>query len=551
VNDAPTTLLDITRGISLEFLHSVVLIDDRVYLGSVPPEAAPAAFPEEIVAPRRRGATPQTDEPVSPTTAIVTVSTAEHPLDAKPLLDRFAEQGLLCATLRVDDSAEAKRTVKAARRADIVVLDWKINGLYGDTTIELIREILSGTDVDRLRLIAIYTGENNLVEIMRRVQTELDALIGDKVRYRKDEPFAITRGPVRVVLYAKAETKLPEEDPELHQRIAPAAELPDRLLSEFASMTSGLVSNVALDALAKLRVSMHRILRRLHPGLDAAYLSHRALVSQPEEAEDHLVALVASEIATVLDQGGVGHRADLNAIRTWLQERIAAGADFRQTFNLGTQLDPLDALCELLKLGVDHASVPTQFGQLKAKKHAMALTARFCPVDINPDQCDSEFAMLLTLRERDITRPPDLTLGTILARTAGANVEYFLCMQASCDALRVDTDRSYPLLPLVPVTKEQDPFDVIVVENGKVFRFKASSRPYEKKMIDFAPSTSSRTVKPLVQGAEMVFKAVDGREYRWVGELKPEHAQRLLNELGAQQTRVGVTEPEWMRRSRN
>jgi hypothetical protein len=49
----------------------------------------------------------------------------------------------------------------------------------------------------------------------------------------------------------------------------------------------------------------------------------------------------------------------------------------------------------------------------------------------------------------------------------------------------------------------------------------------------------------------MLFMTTDGAEYRWVGELKPDYAQRLLQQIGAQQNRIGVVESEWMRRSRD
>lgn len=548
------TLLGITQSIALDFLHSVVLIDDRVYLPPLPTDEMPAPVPDEVRTPPRRGAVVEAEEPaITVPTEGIAVAVTEHPLNAKPLVDRFADQGLVCAALRLDQDEDARRTVKAAQRADIVVLDWKMNGNYGETTLQLMREIIgSGSDEARLRLFAIYTGENSLVEIVEQLRKELDALVGGKYEYSRNEPFAITRGPIRVAVYAKAGTQLPEEDPVLYGRIAAPEELPDRLLRDFAEMTSGLVSNVALDALARLRANMHRILRRLHPGLDAAYLAHRALVMPPEEAEEHLVSLVASEIAVILDENAVGRRANIDAIRTWLQDRIAAGADFKQAFNLGAE-DPLTALCTLLSVGVgaDDSILPAQFKQLRGMKNARGLTSRFCVPEQNAERRDGEFAMLLSLRDRHLTRPPDLTLGTVVARMKEGMTQYFVCMQASCDAVRLEQARAFPLLPLTSVTKEHPGFDVIVVEQGTVLRLKASRRPYEQKWVTFTPSKPSLTVKPRVKDETMIFTADDGDEYRWLGELKPEHAQRLLNELGSQQTRVGVTESEWMRRSRD
>ena len=540
-----------TEGIALRFLHSVVLIDDRVFLGPLPYDSAPSApMPTEVVTPSRRGAARAEAEPAVIVPTETTLTTADHHLDARPLLDRFAEKGLVFAPLRLDKDENEPRTVKAAQRADIVVLDWKINGNYGDMTIRLIQDILAAAgDPQRLRLIAIYTGENTLADITKRVRSALDEIFPDEPK-GSDEPFAVRRGPVRIVVYAKAGTKLPEEDAELHSRISAAEDLPARLLTDFARLTSGLVSNVALDALARLRGNMHRILRRLHPGLDAAYLSHRALVTPPEEAEDHLVAVVVSEIATVLEEHAVGRRADLAAIRAWLNGRIAVGVNFKEAFEL-VEGDPVESLCALLTVGVDNKTLPKDMKSLADKEQARALTERFCKPDNDAAARDPEFARLLSMRERYGTRLPYLTLGTVLAKGANDALSYWLCVQPICDAVRVTKDRRFPLVPLRVVTGKQDGFDLVLVENAKIVRLKASTHPYQQDSPSFAPDSTFMTVQPTKKEDTMLFTTTDRVEYRFVGELKPDYAQRLLQQIGAQQNRIGVVESEWMRRSRD
>jgi len=547
VTAAPNTLLSKTESIALDFLHSVVLIDDRVFVPSAAEEAIATEPLEELQAPGRRGAAPVEESDASPKTA---GTSTDHPLNAKPLIDRFAEQGLVCAVLRADSDDDIKRTGKAAQRADIVVLDWKINAVYGDTTLQLIRDIVGSGDRDRLRLIAIYTGENTLNDISTRVRDELDAIVGNKYQHKKDDLYAVTRGPVRIVVYAKADTMLPTEDEKLHDRITGPHELPDRLLAEFAQMTSGLVSNVALDALARLRASMHRILLRLHPGLDAAYLCHRALVIPPEEAEEHLVALVAAEIAGILEESGVGRHADVAAIRLWLQDRMADGANFAASFGFNAEADPLTELCAILEQGIGHQALPKQLEALKSRKQSRTLTERFCTPATDAVRRDSEFAMLVSLRERYATRPPYLTLGTILMSGATEKPSYWLCVQPACDSLRLREKRPFPMLPLAVVSGDQ-PFDVIVMDGAEVVKLKASAKPYDQQLATFSPDAASHTVKPTVDDkGSMTFKAEDGVVYRWIGELKPDHAQRFLQRLGSEQGRVGVVESEWMQRSR-
>ena len=91
----------------------------------------------------------------------------------------FAEKGLVCSVLvpgKGEDSVP--KTVAAARRSDIVVLDWRIHGDNGEITTALIRAILrdDGTGERRLRMLAIYTAEPALDEIVSQLKAELRSL---------------------------------------------------------------------------------------------------------------------------------------------------------------------------------------------------------------------------------------------------------------------------------------------------------------------------------------------------------------------------------------
>ena len=65
-------------------------------------------------------------------------------LDAEAVIAGFAEIGSVCAVLSAAPGREFReRTVRAARRADIVILDWKIQRLrWGRGAERVMREIL-------------------------------------------------------------------------------------------------------------------------------------------------------------------------------------------------------------------------------------------------------------------------------------------------------------------------------------------------------------------------------------------------------------------------
>lgn len=93
--------------------------------------------------------------------------------------------------------------VKAARRADIMVLDWSIDRDEGTTTAEIIKQILSADNEEerRLRLIAIYTSRLETELILDRLQEVIDQFFDDATLVR--EQFSLAKGPLRIEIYAK------------------------------------------------------------------------------------------------------------------------------------------------------------------------------------------------------------------------------------------------------------------------------------------------------------------------------------------------------------
>ena len=64
-------------------------------------------------------------------------------MDADAVIGGFADIGSVCAVLNPAPGDEFReRTVKTARRADIVILDWKIHDSVGDAALEVMRDIL-------------------------------------------------------------------------------------------------------------------------------------------------------------------------------------------------------------------------------------------------------------------------------------------------------------------------------------------------------------------------------------------------------------------------
>jgi hypothetical protein len=217
-------MAETARAVVKDFLQSVVVVDDRATLGG---EGVAMPAPAELAL--HGDAEPEWAEETASTgparararrrlanlrvPSYEAMPAPEQALDAKVLVDGFAEQGLVCAVIRpAPGESPVDRTVRAARRADIVILDWELNGDDGTSTLEIVRRLVheeaEAEPRGRLRLIAVYSGALTLRQIASRLRQALAQEPGT-VRFKKDGEFAITAGSVRVTVFAKPTTRAP------------------------------------------------------------------------------------------------------------------------------------------------------------------------------------------------------------------------------------------------------------------------------------------------------------------------------------------------------
>ena len=103
------------RQIAKRFLLTAVVVDDRRYLPP-PPPSRPPRTPTRADAARRRSAE-QTRE------------RQRQDIDALALTDSFAKHGIVCGVVAPGATeSETKPYDSALARADILVLDWKLDG---------------------------------------------------------------------------------------------------------------------------------------------------------------------------------------------------------------------------------------------------------------------------------------------------------------------------------------------------------------------------------------------------------------------------------------
>jgi hypothetical protein len=148
---------------------------------------------------------------------------------------------------------------------------------------------------------------------------------------------------------------------------------------------------------------------------------------------------------------------------------------------------------------------------------------------------------------------PILTLGTVLQQKD--NGVYYLCIQPSCDAYRVQSSgRDFLFLPL-NVANEK--FDIVLDGTGVDIRGLTISKDvYDLVKFSFKPldATCDTVVKALKdKDGAYSFSSDDNKGktlvFRWIGDIVETHALRIVHDYISKLGRVGIDESEWLRRS--
>lgn len=539
--------MQFSKGIAKQFLHTIVFVDEKAYFNK-------KEQPEPLTTPGRGV------EPVEVTTLSNVNTQQTHDLDAKEVMDTFASQGMICTVLKPDESENTLgKAIEAAKRADALILDWDIYNDNGNKALEIIQGVVKDDQehCPRLRLILIYSGEPGIITISEKVRKCLDP------KYKQADDFTFTRGHLRIAIFSKEHTKVGDT---YEHRVIPIKGLPDQLAEEMAHITAGILSNVALKSMSVLRDNTHLLLGNIGKDIDAAYLAHRALLPFPDDAMDHSVEIIASEIYSILDSYHVGDVASFVEIKKYLIENMNEPSFKLKYLNKFTGDDETlnlneENIDDLLVKGFEIARRKIKYPAIDGKKEKIPsdsyknLTMTFCLNREDSDIINSKFAILTSQKNHysRLDHKPALTLGTIVKKDLSPEnpdekYQYWLCIQPRCDCVRITTSRKFLFLPLQKIENGQ--FNLIIkVDHASFLKLKIINKNYEIKYFEFSPIEGTQNLVLATQdNGAFYFKSSTNERFLWISELKNEHAQRISNNVAANLARVGLNESEWLRR---
>jgi hypothetical protein len=468
-------------------------------------------------------------------------------LYAKAIADGFASLGLFCSVLRPATREEvvSPSTVKLAKRADLVVIDWSIYKDDGATALDLIEQLLApDADQDRYRVICVYTGAKALGDIARDIKARLDTC---SPGFRSiDDGLTVVRGHTLVGVYAKEGTEVVAQD---SGREVEAGDLAQRLVTDFAAVVKGLLANAVMKSLGEIRRYTHRILGKFDRGLDAPFITHRAMTSPPHEVEEQVVPLVVAEIEAVLDDQAVFETVSATTIDAYLRDVRSNGTQF--TFIDADDDKALKILGELVRRGPVETKKIYDVEAVKwiidAHKKFPQLVGKFTNAlqgeDSEETSRDEKFSMLMNVRSRYASGQPVLAPGVIMAQQRLEETSYWLCAQPTCDCVRLAAPRRFLFLPLQATRDGR--FDAVFLDGNQVKRLKLSKKLYEGEQFEFAPTNGA--IEAVDRFGASVFVSTKLDLFRYVCRLKLEHGLRATERLSSNISRIGLTESEWFR----
>lgn len=556
-----------TKQNFLNFLNSALVVDEEAtYSASREPV-------KKLNPPSRGSSVKNSDEE----NALTSSNSSSHKLFCEQIINAFADMGIVCGVFRPEDgSSWTKRVVKAASNADIVILDWNIKVKDTETTIDetavnagahavnIIKK-LAENDLksSRIRMIAIYTAETisdeQLLESIEKGFREI-AFSNEQVNIQKNGNVMVV-GPMTIAVVRKNSSL----NGDLSSNCYDESGLPNGLLDILARQYNGLLMNAAVAAVTAVRQNTFQLLNLFSNQLDAAFAAHRMGLATPEEAEEHFLHVIVSDLQEILESANVGDNLNAGTLLSWVQDRhekkalkdVFFGVTFPEAEETVRYL-LTSGLPEIDKHEIDKLEINCKAAVRWAKskrgnkvKRLSELTSQFDKGD-NQIESNRLWAKRTSIRHYYGEPGPFLRTGTILQTMGTGKNEYLICVQQECDCRRImPQGKEFVFLPAEPVPESK-------ANNGDIYfqlddqwqEWNISTKGYDIKKILFMPSQASDMVKACKKDSNSWFFAgPNQQEYRWLGALKNLHVQRIIQRLAENISRVGVIESEWYRKN--
>jgi len=529
-----------------KFIQSVVFIDDKAYQDSDPEDG-------------------------------------RHDFNASEITRNFAKDRKICSIFRPETEDDIQLFSDIACKADITVLDWQliidenpeveavadddededdVRGLY---TKAIIRSMLSTAESrNSLKLILIYTGETDLAGIASDVLGDLTSNDIHSFVADPDDECCVKSGCCKILVRAKSNggTDRGKHSPLLRTKNITYEDLPRFINDEFSKITNGLLPNFTLEALTVIRENFYQILNLFSNRLDAAYLTHKALLPNIEDANELLIEILGDTFVSILRAHDLNKKITPEIISLWLDEFVESEKrNVLDKSGVPREGEKYTRNPDLLKkLLVSSTDVKDKFKQVLSaegisnntldKTHKLYAFNLFHNVEV-ADESNADFARLC--QQKDLIKvqnySPSLTLGTVVRSTTEQR-KYYVCIQQRCDSVRLysDDERRFLFISLKEVNSESN-FEFVAPDGT---RLKVDKDSFNIRTVKFKGSDDGTVNTGSREGKYYIpthYATETPEMFEFIFELKELYAQKIVANFSSKLSRVGVDEPEWVRLS--
>lgn len=549
------------------FLQTAIVIDDQAeFTVPLPAVARPALrAPTGSLLQRARTAAalgpasdPEPEQAAPAGGGAEGESLEEHGiLNAKALSEAFLGKNMICGLYKPSPGEDmVNRTTGAAKLADIVIVDWFLDTRGSRAAKDIILSLLRSDAMEngRLRLVAVYTSQPGRAEMAGDLLREIEAEPILKGRLKAEGP-ALVGTDTRIIFLNKRGSPASQDREEIAE-----ADLPERLVTEFAHLSDGLLATFAISAIAAVRRGAHHVLALYGEELDGAYIGHRCALPHPDDAITFAAELISTELRNLIELDDTAERnLNKDVVNAWLERLVGTGHTFRtdraevpaaevRKFIAGGA----KAVMKSEKKHHAHGNEQTAVEE-KDRVSVGALARLFYPTADGAKRSTRLLSRLATFQRERIGRArlpdawrPTLTLGTLIqAIPLNNDPVLLLCMQPRCDSVRLNKVFAFPFQTINVSGNE---FNIALRDFSEAdCEAWVNLKPRDSQMLRFSPDQTTQTVRAERENDILTFTDVDGGKYAWLGDLKEMKAQKWAGDLGQRVLGVGLDDFEWLR----
>lgn len=523
-------------------------------------------------------------------------------LDAAKISKIFAREKKICAVYSAESEEDIYDFKQIASKSDIIILDWNIpinvvvpegneeqdaddDDIRGKYTLDIISNLITGDHRHELKIILIYTGEIDLINIAEQIRN-----LSPHLSLEEDN-LRLSIGKTTIFVRAKSNNQEGQDTrfnhtPKLRGKVLKYNELPVFLLEKYTEATAGLLSNFALTSLTTLRNNTSKILGLYDKKLDHAFLEHKSSIPIQDDAENLIIEIFKDSIGDLLYYKNVHKSITKNDISNWIKKQLlneskpiknAEGVDVKPLRNIQRDKAFLMNLLYSKEKDVEKRFIdillPYCSGKKQVESYYKYLKVNNIDLFINNNEEIEKGDMLgkfATLtHHKNVFLPrgmkPILSLGTVLKSNKKEKItekdkitgeekiserdKYYICIQQKCDSIRIEDneERKFLFLPLIEAVTGK--FNFISNDGTKL---QLESKSYSIRTLKFK-SNKNGVVVPKTKNDkfyfEQIYKGRSDEKFEWILDLKDLHSQRIVADYAAILSRVGLDESEWLRKA--